>query len=241
MPRHFHSALLNKIVHFFFSFIWHSELHCKKWRGGTGHLGYKGLSAKRVKAQDAVWVDCISQFSLVQSLDWWGHQVGHEGQFPEILFQSDLQEALASSSGMGRDVHSLMLSIQHFLCLPRRRPPSKVPRGMFLESLSRRVTRPNHTCLALKQTNWNWYHCFACPVKVGLLQELFVGHAKEPVTETKVSPEHCCKNCWSNSRIASHPFSVSYTGYLLWWELTTKSCLSWTAASMAQPLSIFRN
>ena len=30
----------------------------------------------------------------------------------EILFQSFLQEALVSSSGMGRDVHSWMLSIQ---------------------------------------------------------------------------------------------------------------------------------
>ena len=30
-----------------------------------------------------------------------------------------------SSSGMVRDVHSLM-SIQHFLCRPRRRPPSMV-------------------------------------------------------------------------------------------------------------------
>ena len=36
----------------------------------------------------------------------------------EILFQSFPQEALVSSSGMGRDVHSLILSIQHFLCRP---------------------------------------------------------------------------------------------------------------------------
>ena len=28
------------------------------------------------------------------------------------------------------DVHSLMLSIQHFLCPLQRRPPSKVPGGM---------------------------------------------------------------------------------------------------------------
>ena len=35
---------------------------------------------------------------------------------PEIFFQSFLQEALVSSSGMGRGVHSLMLSIQYFLC-----------------------------------------------------------------------------------------------------------------------------
>ena len=38
----------------------------------------------------------------------------------EIFFQSFLQEALVSSSGMGRDVHCLMLSIHHFLCRPRR-------------------------------------------------------------------------------------------------------------------------
>ena len=42
----------------------------------------------------------------------------------EILFQYFLQEALVSSSGMGRYVHSLMLSIQHFLYRPRRRLPS---------------------------------------------------------------------------------------------------------------------
>ena len=38
----------------------------------------------------------------------------------EILFLSFLQKALVSSSGMGRDVHCLMLSIHHFLCRPRR-------------------------------------------------------------------------------------------------------------------------
>ena len=36
----------------------------------------------------------------------------------EILFQSFLQEALVSSSGIGRDVHSLMWSIQHIFCRP---------------------------------------------------------------------------------------------------------------------------
>ena len=43
----------------------------------------------------------------------------------EILFQSFLPEAIASSSGMGRDVHFLM-SVQHILCRPRRRSPFKV-------------------------------------------------------------------------------------------------------------------
>ena len=58
----------------------------------------------------------------------------------EILFQSFPQEALVSSSGVGRDVHSLILSIQHFLCRSRRCPPSKVPRRMAFERLSWRVT-----------------------------------------------------------------------------------------------------
>ena len=40
----------------------------------------------------------------------------------EILSQSLLQKALVSSSGMGRDVHSLMMSIQHFL-LPTTASP----------------------------------------------------------------------------------------------------------------------
>ena len=44
------------------------------------------------------------------------------GDSAETFFQSLLQEPIVSSSGMGRDVPSLMLSIQHFLCRPRRRP-----------------------------------------------------------------------------------------------------------------------
>ena len=58
----------------------------------------------------------------------------------EILFQSFLQETHVSSSGMGRYVHPLLLSIQHFLCRSRRCPPSKVPRRMAFERLSWRVT-----------------------------------------------------------------------------------------------------
>ena len=45
----------------------------------------------------------------------------------EILFQSFLQVAIVSRSGIGRDVHFLMFFIQYILCRPRRRPPSKVP------------------------------------------------------------------------------------------------------------------
>ena len=45
----------------------------------------------------------------------------------QILFQFLLQEALVNSFGIGRDVYSLMLYTQHFLCQPRRRLLSKVP------------------------------------------------------------------------------------------------------------------
>ena len=37
---------------------------------------------------------------------------------------------------MDRDVHSLMLSIQHFLCQPQHHPPSKVAWRMVSERLS---------------------------------------------------------------------------------------------------------
>ena len=56
-------------------------------------------------------------------------------------FQSFPQKALVSSSGMGRDVHSLMLPIQHFLFQPRCRPPSKLNQRTVLERLSWRVSQ----------------------------------------------------------------------------------------------------
>ena len=71
------------------------------------------------------------QFTSLQSRDRLGRRGDTRDDSVEILFQSFLQKALVSSSGMGRDVHSLMLSIQHFLCRPRCRPPSKVPWRMF--------------------------------------------------------------------------------------------------------------
>ena len=67
------------------------------------------------------------QFISVQSLDQLGDQGDMRDLSAEILFQPFLQEALVSSSGMGRNVHFLMLSIQHFLCRPQSCPPSKVP------------------------------------------------------------------------------------------------------------------
>ena len=50
-------------------------------------------------------------FSSVQSLERLGRRGDMRNDLAEILFQSFLQEAPVSSSGMGRDDHSLMLSI----------------------------------------------------------------------------------------------------------------------------------
>ena len=51
--------------------------------------------------------------SSFQSLDQMARRGDMRDDSAEILFQSFLQETLMSSSGMGRDVHSLMLSIRH--------------------------------------------------------------------------------------------------------------------------------
>ena len=48
-------------------------------------------------------------FRSVQSLDRLGRRGDMKNDVAKILFQSFLQEALVSSSGMGRDVHSWML------------------------------------------------------------------------------------------------------------------------------------
>ena len=50
----------------------------------------------------------------------------------EILSQSFLRKAIVSNSGIYSAVHSFTV-IQHFLCRPRSRPPSKLPRRMVLE------------------------------------------------------------------------------------------------------------
>ena len=60
------------------------------------------------------------QFSQFQSLHGSGHRGDMRDDSAESLFQSFLREAILSSSGMGRDVHTLTLSIQHFLCCPSR-------------------------------------------------------------------------------------------------------------------------
>ena len=71
-------------------------------------------------------------YRSVQATDWLDRQGDMTDDSAAILFKCFLQEAILGSSGMGRDVHSLMLSIQHFLCRPLCHPPSKVLRKMVL-------------------------------------------------------------------------------------------------------------
>ena len=87
------------------------------------------------------WDENLS-ISSVQSLDRLDRRRDMRNDSAEIFFQSFLQEALVSSSGMGRGVHSLTLSIQHF-------PPSKARWRMVLERLLWRVTCPNHASFRL--------------------------------------------------------------------------------------------
>ena len=61
-----------------------------------------------------------------------------------LLLLSSLPGAIVSSSGTGRDVQSLALSIQHFRYRPRCRPSSKVSRRMVLEKPLSCVTCPSH-------------------------------------------------------------------------------------------------
>ena len=66
-------------------------------------------------------------FSSARSFDQLGRQGDMRDHSAEIPFQSFLRDIIVSSSDIGRDVHSLASSRQHFLCRPGRRPPSKVP------------------------------------------------------------------------------------------------------------------
>ena len=101
----------------------------------------------------AIWLHtvdvtpCTYIWCSVQSLDRLGCWGGMMDDSAGVLFQSFLQGALVSGSRMGRDVHCLMLSIQHFLCRPQHHPPSKVTWRIVLERLSWCVTCPNHANL----------------------------------------------------------------------------------------------
>ena len=77
---------------------------------------------------------CSVQFSSVP--DWLGHRGEMKDDSAEILFQSFLQEAVVSSSDMGSDVHSLILSVQHFLYV--HTPHTFLPSCMMLNVVTQR-------------------------------------------------------------------------------------------------------
>ena len=82
------------------------------------------------------------RFSSVQSLDRLDRLGDRTDDSAEILLQSFLQEATVSSSDKGRDIHSLMLSIQHFFCQPCHPSPSKTPLRVILDRLACDMPKP---------------------------------------------------------------------------------------------------
>ena len=76
----------------------------------------------------------------------WGETDDEE---TDVRRQPALSVAWMSSSGMLRVVHSLTLSSQLFLCLPRFRPPSTVPLKDRLVDVSCLVTCQNQGSLRL--------------------------------------------------------------------------------------------
>ena len=104
---------------------------------------------------------CTFLVSLVQfnSLSDWVIR-DMRGDSAEVLFQffSFLQQACVSSSGMGRDAHSLVLSIQHILCWPRCHSPSEVPFRMVLDMLSWQLTCSNHASFCFLTAREDWSH-----------------------------------------------------------------------------------
>ena len=88
-------------------------------------------------------------FSSVQSLDRLGRRGDMTYDSAKTLCQSFLQKALVSSPGIGRDVHSLMLSIKPLLCWSQCHPSSTMPWRMVLERLLWHVTCLNHSSFCL--------------------------------------------------------------------------------------------
>ena len=124
------------------------------------------MTLKKGKFTEVVCSGKLCKYISVQSHEQLRHQGDMKDDSAEILFQSFLQEATVSSSAIGSNVHSVELSIQHFLC----QPWSHSPWEMVLERLLWRVTCPNHAsfCLLTEQPKvqpkvqpssktWHWH------------------------------------------------------------------------------------
>ena len=106
--------------------------------------------------------DCLAckGYRSIQSLDQLGYLGDMRGNSTEIFFQPFQQGAIVSSSGRGRDVQSLTLSIQHFRCRPQHCPPSKVPWRMVLKRLSWCGTSPNNASKKCDGDKIDWGYVF---------------------------------------------------------------------------------
>ena len=80
------------------------------------------------------------QFASLQSLDRLGHRGDMTNDSAEILFQSFLQEAVVSSSGTGRDVHSLTRPPRFSYADHGIVDPPRYPEGWFGEAFMARDT-----------------------------------------------------------------------------------------------------
>ena len=99
---------------------WHLLMSLLFSKDGHGIVNvHSGLtSAHYVNEGKGEQVFISILISSVQSFDQLGRRGDLRDNSAEILCQSFLQKAHVKGSGMGTDVHSLMLSIQHFYSLP---------------------------------------------------------------------------------------------------------------------------
>ena len=89
----------------------------------TGWLSSVAKTLTRFDHPDIISRSQVYQNKFSPLTDWVTGDIRDDSA--EILFQPFLQEAIVSISGMGRDGHSLILSIQYFLWWPWHRPPFK--------------------------------------------------------------------------------------------------------------------
>ena len=142
-------------------------------------------------------------FSSIQPLDQLGHLGDMRDNSAEILFQSFLQEALVSSSGMGRDVYSLM-SIQHFLCWPQHCSPSKMPWRMVLRGCC--GTAHAQTI----QVSVSWQLQEAVPVDLQLQGSWSCSSS----SHWSCGPSRRCREVWYGVFPAWYSLGTSWTGLL---------------------------
>ena len=116
----------NGCLFFLFFFFW-SPRYCEQLIPVSGHSCQcektrSILACTYLHSSGLYSRQRLVQFSSVQPLGPSSRLGDMMNDSVEILFRPFLREAIVTSSGMDRDVHSLTLSIQYFRCRPQRRP-----------------------------------------------------------------------------------------------------------------------